>query len=134
MRIGIFDGTIEFEDGAIRRTVSRAEFLATRLGREAKQELVNEKWWHVTVKPEREIIATLIFNVDTLETVLIAMAIPTDAAGEWTRELELQRKSTHDTWLRSELGKPPYSYAWGTVASELDEKGVASEIIVAYGR
>ena len=40
----------------------------------------------------------------------------------------------HDAWLRRELGAPPYKFAWGTVASELDEKGVASEIIVAYGR
>ncbi len=134
MRIVIFDGSIEFENGAIRRKETRAGFLATSLGREAKQELVNEKWWHVTVKPEPGIVATLVFHVDELQTVLIAMEIPTDKTGEWTRELELQRKSVHDTWLRRELGKPPYRFAWGMVASELDEKGVASEIIIAYGR
>jgi hypothetical protein len=134
MKIGMFDGSIEFDDGAIRRSESRAAFLAAGLGREAKQELVNEKWWHVTVKPERGIIATLIYEFDSLETVLIAMEIPTDRTGEWTRELELQRKSVHDAWLRRELGVPPYKFVWGTVASELDEKGVASEIIVAYGR
>jgi hypothetical protein len=134
MRIGIFDGSIEFEDGAIRMKASRAEFLATPLGRQAKQELVNGKWWHITVEPESGIVATLIFKIDILETVLIAMGIPTDRTGEWTRELELQRKCIHDAWLRRELGKPPYVFAWGTVASELDEKAVASEIIVAYGR
>jgi hypothetical protein len=134
MRIGIFDGSIEFEDGAIRRNDSRAAFLAANLGRDAKQELVNEKWWHVTVKPEHGIVVTLTYEVDTLETVLIAMEIPTDRTGEWTRELELQRKFVHDAWLRRELGAPPYKFSWGTVASELDEKGVASEIVVAYGR
>jgi hypothetical protein len=134
MKIGIFDGSVEFEGGTIRRSEPRAAFLATSLGREVTQERVNEKWWHVTVKPEPGIVATLIFEVDTLETVLIAMEIPTDRTGEWTRELELQRKSVHDAWLRRELGAPPYKFAWGTVASELDEKGVASEIIVAYGR
>jgi|SRR5688572_27933833 len=134
MRIGIFDGSIEFEDGAIRMKESRAEFLDTHLGHEAKQKLVNGKWWHITVEPENGIVATLIFKVDTLETVLIAMGIPSDRTGDWTRELELQRKSIHDAWLRRELGKPPYTFAWGTVASELDEKAVASEIIVAYAR
>ena len=62
------------------------------------------------------------------------MEIPTDKTGEWTRELELERKALHDQWLRRELGKPPYRYSWGTVASELDEKGVVSEIIVGYER
>ncbi len=132
MKIGIFDGSIEFGSGTIRRTESRGDMLASPLARSAKQELVNDNWWHVTVKPERGIVVTLIFQVDELQKALIAMEIPTDLTGEWTRALELERKSLHDSWLRRELGKPPYRYPWGTVTSELDEKGVASEIIISY--
>jgi hypothetical protein len=66
--------------------------------------------------------------------VLVLTEIPADSAGEWTRELELERKRLHDQWLLRELGKPPYRYAWGVVASELDEKGVVSEIIIRYER
>ena len=134
MKIGKFDGSIEFKGGTIRKAETRLDFLATPLGHEAKQELINDNCWHVTVKPESGIVATQIFRADKLQKVLIAMEIPTDKTGEWTRELELQRKSVHDAWLFRELGKPPYQFAWGTVASELDEKGVVSEIIIAYGR
>ena len=60
------------------------------------------------------------------------MALPKDAKREWTLASELARKTKHDDWLRNELGKPPYNYAWGNVTSVYDSKGCASEIIVVY--
>jgi hypothetical protein len=132
MKIGIFDGSIAFARGTISRNQDRERFLASDLARDARQELVNVEWWHLTIKPEAGIVATLIYHGNRLHMVLVLMEIPADSTGEWTRELELERKRLHDEWLRRELGKPPYRYAWGVVASELDEKGVVSEIIIRY--
>jgi hypothetical protein len=134
MKIGVLDGSISFARGIILRGQNRERFLATDLGRNATQELVNKEWWHVAIKPEPGIAATLIFKMDCLDMVLLLMTIPEDSSEEWTPELELKRKAVHDLWLRSELGPPPYQYAWGQLASEFDAKGCVSEIIVAYGR
>jgi hypothetical protein len=134
MKIGVSDGTIVFEAGTIASGVTRTQFLQTALGRNAKEELVNPKgqWRHVAIDPEPGIAATLIFQDERLHQVFIAMRIPTDEAGEWTMELELHRKAVHDDWLLKELGTPPYRFPWGIVVSEVDYKGVASEIIVEY--
>ena len=43
-------------------------------------------------------------------------------------------KALHDAWLLREIGKAPYDYAWGSVASEYDAKGCVSEIIVTYAQ
>jgi hypothetical protein len=134
MKIGIFDGSISFARGTIARNQDREQFLASDLARGARQELVNVEWWHLTIKPEAGIVATLIFHDNRLDMVLVLLEIPADSTGEWTRDLELERKRLHDQWLQRELGEPPYRYPWGVVASELDEKGVVSEIIIRYER
>jgi hypothetical protein len=132
MKICAIDGSIEFQRGTIRRELDRESFLATELGRDARRELISEIWWHLHIKPEPGIAAKVLYKGDKLDRVFLLMEIPSDDSGEWTLELELLRKEVHDKWLRSELGKPPYQYPWGVVVSEVDYKGVASEIIVAY--
>jgi hypothetical protein len=132
MKICVLDGSIEFQRGTIRRGVSREAFLATELGRESRQELVSEIWWHHRIKPEPGIAANVLYRGDKLDRVFVLMEIPADVSGAWTLDLELQRKAVHDGWLRKELGAPPYHYPWGDVVSEVDYKGVVSEIIVAY--
>lgn len=61
------------------------------------------------------------------------MEIPADVSEAWTEELELKRKRVHDHWLKEEFGSGPYEYPWGHIASEFDQRGCASEIIVVYG-
>ena len=51
---------------------------------------------------------------------------------EWSGREELERKASHDTWLLSMLGPPPYSYRWGEIASEHDPRGGYSCIVVRY--
>jgi len=69
-----------------------------------------------------------------MDRVFVLMSIPSDKGNEWTEQLELTRKAKHDSWLRAELGEPPYDYAWGNVTSDYDPRGCASEIIVSYAK
>ena len=107
-------------------------FLGTKLGRDAKEELVNEDWRHYRIEPESGIVGTIFFKGERLDRVFLLMEIPSDKGKEWTEQLELERKAKHDSWLRSELGRPPYDYAWGNVTSDYDPRGCVSEIIVTY--
>ncbi len=132
MRIEAFSGSISFERGTIKPTLNRAQFLESPVGRQAKEEFVNEDWRHYHIEPEAAVAGTALFRGETLDRVFLTMRIPSDQSDEWTAALELERKAKHDAWLRAELGAPPYTYAWGSVASEFDAKGLASEIIVTY--
>jgi hypothetical protein len=51
---------------------------------------------------------------------------------EWSKHEELERKASHDTWLLSMLGPPPYAYPWGEIASQHDPRGGYSCIVVRY--
>jgi hypothetical protein len=136
MKFGIFDGSISFEHGTLKRDTDRAAFLASALGREPRRNrLVNKEWWHITVDPEPGVAANVLFRGDRLHQVYVLMTIPSDKDKDgWTEEHELERKALHDAWLRREIGKPPYDYAWGSIASEYDAKGCVSEIIVTYAK
>jgi hypothetical protein len=134
MKIGVFDGTVSFPSGEIRRVFNRAEFLRSPLGTQSKESFCNEEWRHYEIKPEPEIAGTVLFNGEKLLKVFLMMVIPSDGTDKWTIELELERKSLHERWLQKELGTPPWNYEWGRVVSEFDAKSVASEIIVVYDR
>ena len=96
--------------------------------------MISQDRRHYEFDPEAGIGATIFFQGDGVDRIFIVMSLPSDAAREWTEELELQRKRIHDAWLESELGKPPYSYAWGQVTSDYDARSCSSEIIVVYER
>jgi len=132
MKIGTLDGSISFGLGSISRSLNRHDFLATELGSRAESRLVSEKWWHFRIEPEDGIAGFVIFEGDRLHQVLILIKMQSDSADKWTVENELVRKTIHDEWLLRELGKPPYHYRWGDVASEYDEKGCVSDIVVTY--
>jgi hypothetical protein len=132
VKISAFNGTISFEGGTIQRNLDRAHFLQTPLGRFAKEDFVNEEWRHYKIEPEPGMIGSVHFKGDRMDRVFLLISIPSDDRNEWTEQLELERKAKHDTWLRAELGNPPYKYSWGRVDSEFDGKGCVSEIIVTY--
>jgi len=134
VRINIFDGTISFERGSIRRSIGMAQFLESPIGRSAEESLVNENWRHYGIEPEAGVAGTVLFNGNEIDRIFLAMRMDTDDSDEWTVERELERKAKHEQWLRKELGQAPYRYAWGRVVSEFDQKGLASEIIIVYER
>jgi hypothetical protein len=133
MKIDVTDGSVAFELGDVKRGQGRVEFLQSPMGKLARPELINKEWWHLHVKPELGIAANVLFRGDRLYQIYILLPIPSDNDKDgWTEEHELERKAIHDAWLRRELGKPPYEYGWGSIASEFDAKGCVSEIIVTY--
>ena len=134
MRIDRESGSIAFHGGSIEPAMSLAAFLASDLGRSSTNSFTHDCWQHFQFDPEPGIAGTILFNGGVLDRVFLAMAMPSDKTDEWNELVEHQRKHTHDSWLRAELGEPPYRYAWGGVDSEYDSKGCASEIIVTYER
>ena len=134
MRIDRESGSIVFPDGTIEPAMSLARFLDTDLGRSSTNSFAHDRWQHFQFDPEPGIAGTILFNDGVLDRVLLAMSTPSDETEEWSELVEHQRKERHDSWLRAELGEPPYRYRWGGVESEYDSKGCASEIIVVYER
>jgi hypothetical protein len=134
MRIDPASGSIAFQVGSLEPSMKLDRFLVCDLGRSAKNSFAQESWQHFQFDPEPGIAGTVLFDDGVLDRVFLAMEMPSDESGEWSELVEHQRKERHDSWLRSELGEPPYKYAWGSVESEYDSKGCASEIIVVYDR
>jgi hypothetical protein len=134
MKIGVFDGTISFTSGEIRRHSDRARFLGSAIGKTAREQLVNEDWRHYHIEPEVGIVGTVLFKGESIDRIFLTMRIPSDDSKERTLAHERDRKAMHDRWLQQELGRPPYSYSWGNVVSEYDARDCASEIIVVYDR
>ena len=132
MHINIADGTVSFDAGSIGPHLGRSEFLRTPVGEGGKSTLVNDGWINVDIRPEASVIGTVLFENDRMNRIFLSLHMPSDDAGEWTVERELERKSKHDEWLRGELGKPPYRFAWGEIVSDFDPRGCASEIIISY--
>jgi len=136
LRICISDGAILFETGAVRRELGRSELLRAPIGRTAQEQLGNpeQEWRHIAIDPEPGVAVTLIYQSENLSEAMISFEVPARAGAEWSIEIEHERRGLHDEWLRSALGDPPYEYGWGSVVSVFDEKGLGSEIIVAYAR
>jgi len=134
MRIDPASGTIAFRDGSLEPSMNLERFRSTELGRSSRNSFTQDSWQHFQFDAEPGIAGTILFDGGVLDRVFLAMAMPSDDSGEWSEQVEHQRKERHDAWLRSELGEPPYKYAWGGVESEYDSKGCASEIIVVYDR
>lgn len=134
MKIHTSDGTIEFARGSVSRDTNKAEFLASRLGRDAETAVEKAPYATYRIRPESGIGTTLSFKQQTLLDVGWAIDLPGETANDWSVESELRRKQLHDDWLLKELGAPPYRYAWGSIDSSYDDKGCASAIIVTYAR
>ena len=133
MKIQIFNGSVEFLDGTMTRHMDRQVFLQSGMGQSSKVVVANGPWITYNFKPEAGVACDAIFRDDRLHQVCFLMHIRSDDASQWTAELEQERKLKHDTWLRAELGAPPYEYPWGSVTSDFDPRGCVSDIIVSYG-
>ncbi len=133
MKIHASDGTVEFAGGSISRDMSKSSFLMSVLGREAETVVENEPYLTYRIRPEAGVGATVLFEGEKLKNVAWAVALPDEPQSDWSEASEMRRKRLHDDWLCREFGEPPYRFAWGSIASEYDAKGVSSAIIVVYG-
>ena len=134
MKIHLDSGAIEFPSGVITPTMSRALFLSSPIGRSSRKSLANAQWQQFAIEPEPDIGATVLFDGEAIDRVILAMRLPSETGNDWSEHVEHERKRHHDAWLSAHLGEPPYQYAWGQVESEYDSKGCASAIIIGYGR
>jgi hypothetical protein len=127
-------GLVSFPGITIGPDMSRHEFLRTNLGESAKEGVVNAGWVTLHVKPEPGIHVSLAYKNDRLVKLEVSMELPPGDDKPWDRATEMNRKSRHDAWLRSELGNPPYEYLWGSISSWFDEKSLSSDIIILFGK
>jgi hypothetical protein len=134
MKIRAADGSIVFTTCGLGSDTSLERFVRSEAGRRAKATVVNEERRHYEFDPEPGVGAIIFFRGAAIDRIHLTMSLPSDSAREWSERRELQRKTMHDAWLRTELGEPPYAYKWGRVTSDYDAHGCASEIIVVYDR
>jgi hypothetical protein len=133
MKIDVFNGSVTFASGTIGPRMDRMTFLASTIGRAAEKVMENAGNVHLRFCPEPGIHASALFKDDRFHRLFVLMDMPSEDASEWTEAHELERLAVHDKWLRQELGRPPYEFAWGSVVSEYDAKGCESAIIITYG-
>ena len=114
--------------------MARTRFRASVLGSTSVESVVNprEDGLYLTFYAEPGVAGTLIYQGERLHQVFVAMKLPSEGTGDWSIAIENERKQKHDAWLRDELGAPPYRFPWGSVESNYDAKGCASDIIVTY--
>lgn len=134
MKIDKSTGTISFAQGAIGPSLDKAGFLDSHIGRASRKTLANADWSHYEIDPEERWSGTVIFDGERIDRVFLSMKLGSSDPADWTVEREKDKQANHDSWLEEELGPAPYRYTWGRVVSDFDPKGLASEIIVVYGR
>lgn len=132
MHISRFDGTVSFDSGSIQRSMNKAGFLASPLGKRSEPWFARDSFETYRLTPEPGIIASTNFRNMRLLNVSISIGLPDDSRGNQSVEHELVRKKKHDEWLLRELGRPPYRYDWGEVTSYFYHQHCESEIIVSY--
>jgi hypothetical protein len=88
----------------------------------------------------------LYFDGETLRQIVLSIIGSHEPpAADYRRELtddaalarlvrtnERARKARHDAWLQAQLGAPPWSYKWGTIASSYNASACQGTISVAY--
>jgi hypothetical protein len=134
VKIDTDTGSVSFAGGTIDPRLNRSSFLLTHIGAASKEVLVNADWVHFDITPEADVAGTAVFEKERLWGLLLSFRLPSDESHPLSEDLEQKRKAKHDSWLRIELGAPPYRYPWGEVASEFDPRACASDIILRYAR
>jgi hypothetical protein len=132
-------GEIELGSGArIGPSYPEAQFLSSPLARVSKA-LSQARPWSAYRTARQRISGrtfrmTLYFHSGKLAAVeLFEVGVESKASwDDWSDREEEERKTSHDGWLKSLLGAPPYVYPWGEVSSEVDPRGGYSCIVVRF--
>lgn len=131
MKIDATFGSIIFTGGMLDTQLQRNQFLVLPFGSAAKPVVVNEPWITYEVRFESDFLGDIVFYSQRLIEVRFLMDDIGSANEKWSETRELARKKTHDNWLASQLGPPPYKYDWGTILSDFDPRS-GSNVIVRY--
>lgn len=126
-------GSIILEDGKIvlNSNMSPGIFMATSLykGGSVEPNYLLKDTHEINGK---EFLITLYFNNEKLKKIHLSEAIKGLSWDNWSEEVEINKKKSHDQWLLSVLGNEPYNYSWGNIESIFDKKGCVSSIILRY--
>ncbi|MGH9560071.1 MAG: hypothetical protein ACRD3S_01330 [Terracidiphilus sp.] len=142
MKIDSKSGDLVLEQGVrIGPGMQEGGFLGLELGRSATVVLQSAFGgiYHFVVEfePGRQAGLALKFSpTGGPEVIRLRVSKPGFRPGDWTgwtRNVEDERKSFHDEWLRAQLGEPPYSFPWGAINSYIDTRfQYSAEIAIAY--
>jgi hypothetical protein len=130
-------GSIDFESPPFRADtrLRKTEFSSTSTGKIARLLIANGEWstfWFFASARGHDFGVLLTFHGERLETVSLKLRRNAQSWGSWSNETEHQDKLRHDAAIAEELGTPPYEFAWGSVASDIDTKTGDSSITVRY--
>ncbi|MEM0913468.1 MAG: hypothetical protein AAGK09_02545 [Planctomycetota bacterium] len=133
-------GAVTFRDPAVTLgpTLTRDAFLASNLGRDAKDLIITPPWQTWRAAPEcradRAFRLVVCFHAQALHHLELSDTQPPvgDGWDNWSEADEQQRKAHHDRWLDEHVG-PQREYDWGRVDSFYDERAGYSFIRFAYG-
>jgi hypothetical protein len=133
MLIDKLSGSLTAGEEMFPRHMVIAEFKRTKAGSGSKLGVENGPWKSYQVRFLNEAACAFMFHDQRLYQISMAITGESNESWDtWTEEKELERRRTHDNFLRNALGIAPYVYAWGEVVSVLDEKSGGASIIVRY--
>jgi hypothetical protein len=123
-------------------STTRAQFLASAIGRDAKVFVQNEP--HCSYRAEavmaggERFLVMPFFHGETMEAIWLCV-IDGGFSGcqdtiQPSEKTERSRKEWHDRWLNSVLGAAaPSRFSWGQAASVFDPRSMSSQIVIRYG-
>jgi hypothetical protein len=127
MLIDKLSGSLTAGEEMFPRHMLIAEFKRTKAGSGSKLGVENGPW------KSYQVACAFMFHEQSLYQICMAITGESSESWDaWTEDKELERRRTHDNFLRNTLGIAPYVYAWGEVVSVLDEKSGEASIIVRY--
>lgn len=81
---------------------------------------------------QKRFYLTLFFYNGQLDEIHLSEEVNELYWGNWTKDVEIVKKKSHDQWLLDTIGKEPYHFSWGCIESIFDKKGYVSSIILRY--
>ncbi len=129
--------TFDVPQWVLNPSMTRSQFLASHMGRNAKLHIKNEPYCSWAIKDDLIsgkllLSAVLFFNGEQLDSVELMSEQPPFSWDHHSEEKELKRKELHDEWLSESLANKE-QFEWGRVGSVYDKKAGFSVIFVRYG-
>lgn len=141
MTVDSTTGDLVLATGRLGPAVAEDEFLNSTIGKSATRVRQTKiaNWYEVWVPNvlEREAGIVLAFppggGLGRIRLKLVKPEVRSAGASGWSRAVEDEMKAFHDSWIREQLGEPPYQFPWGWATSVIDQHGYSAVVIVDDG-
>jgi len=132
--------SIQNADIAIGPSLTRDDFLASAVGRDAPINVENEPYCSYNVRiPAGDLMTlpaglTFYFYHKQLESLSIVASDHRFGTSwdDWSETKELERKRFHDLWLADTAGAANAHFPWGQLSSDYDAKSGLSAVHLRY--